>query len=408
MKSKYETIRAEYFTWCLYRRAGVYYADGRGNAQNVGRYSLGTRDQGEALKQLHALDRAKAIDFGLRKPAAVEPAQATPMSLETGRRLYEEYLSRPEVAGGPSKRTLARYGAVLDKFLEFMTGSGKSTWNEVDDRMLSAYLRHLETKKRAARTLYFEGTLIKSIMRWFTNKGLLPATISLKTKLRRPSGTTTHCWKPEEVRAIVEHCDAEPRYHWLRDIAVALARTGLRIGELLALRPDDIIISEDRKCVVITNDPESATSGKDRRRTKNRQDRYLPIHPDLLPILEKRIRDNPRHVFQGPQGGRLKPDDVRVAFVRDVINPLKHRFPTPPGKKGFEHGRLHSFRHYFASQVANANKPPLMLQRWLGHLDSSIVDIYYHLSDRESQRHMTELTFADEVAGSVARGAPAA
>ena len=60
---------------------------------------------------------------------------------------------------------------------------------------------------------------------------------------------------------------------------------------------------------------------------------------------------------KGRQTGRtkaaLKPDTVRRVLVREVIEPLTKKFPTPDGEQGFEHGRLHSFRHFFCSTCAN-------------------------------------------------------
>ena len=51
-KRQKEEIPCRYFRWLLGRRNAVYSADGRSNAVNLGRHSLGTRDRIEALRQL--------------------------------------------------------------------------------------------------------------------------------------------------------------------------------------------------------------------------------------------------------------------------------------------------------------------------------------------------------------------
>jgi len=81
------------------------------------------------------------------------------------------------------------------------------------------------------------------------------------------------------------------------------------------------------------------------RRTKNRRDRSLPIHIERLPVLKGTKQSSDGLVFHGPREDKIKPDTVRNILIKQVIAPMKERFPTPPGAPGFEHGRLHSFRH---------------------------------------------------------------
>ena len=84
---------------------------------------------------------------------------------------------------------------------------------------------------------------------------------------------------------------------------------------------------------------------------------------------------------------------MRNILIKKVIKPLKERFPTPSGDIGFEHGRLHSFRHFFCSAAASGGIPVAVLMVWLGHQDSGMVRHYYHLYDVESQARMRSLDF---------------
>ena len=91
-------------------------------------------------------------------------------------------------------------------------------------------------------------------------------------------------------------------------------------------------------------------------------------------------------VFHGPLGGKLKPDTVRNALIREVLKPLSKQFPAAAEEVGFADGRLHSFRHYLCSTCANRNVPEQVVKEWLGHSDSKMVRHYYHLHDDEAQR----------------------
>jgi hypothetical protein len=91
------------------------------------------------------------------------------------------------------------------------------------------------------------------------------------------------------------------------------------------------------------------------------------------------------------RGGTLKPDTVRRILVRDVVTPLLNRFPREKYEQGFKDGRLHSFRHYFASMCAINGVPERVAMDWLGHQDFAMVRHYFHLNDLESRRQMDRL-----------------
>ena len=397
-RTKNDTIRCKYFRWKLRQRGGVLTADGRTNRPNVGRHSLGTKESDEAMRRLEHLDRVKAVEFGLADREILNTSTNAKIGLDEGWKLYDEHLRRPEVAGGANRKTRQRYRAVFDKFSEFATRRGSGYWNDVTARLISSYLTELNKRGYADRSLYFEGILLKQVMRWLIGEGLVPADCQVKLPLQKVRGTSTHCWTRAEVDAMIDHCRQNPAMEWLGDLIIGLSHSGVRISELAALRVDDVDLVHN--IIRVVNDaPSCGKAPKQRRRTKNRRDRAIPIHPNLRPVLARlTARDNDT-LFRGPRGGRLKPDTVRVILIRDVIHPLKARFPTPPGQRGFEHGRLHSFRHYFCSTAVVAGIPQATLMLWLGHLDSAMIRHYFHLHDAESRRQMATLIFAGAAVG---------
>lgn len=76
-----------------------------------------------------------------------------------------------------------------------------------------------------------------------------------------------------------------------------------------------------------------------------------------------------------------------------MIKPLTQQFPTASGEIGFEHGRVHSFRHYFVSEAFRLGVPEPRIMEWVGHRDSRIVARYRHLRDDDGQHAMQELDF---------------
>jgi integrase len=179
----------------------------------------------------------------------------------------------------------------------------------------------------------------------------------------------------------------------VESIVLALACTGLRISELAGLRWSDVDL---RSQTLLINDERFSRRKKrlgNVRTTKGRRDRRLPIHPDLLASLQTIPHHADGRIFHGPRGGIVKPDTVRIIFVREVIEALKTNFPTTAGDVGFEHGRIHSFRHYFCSQAFLSGAAAEDIQEWLGHQDSKMVAHYRHLRADDSQRKIKQIDF---------------
>ena len=390
---KKERVVGTYFVWLLGRRSGVYYADGRSNSRDAGRHSLGTKNHSQALEFLKTLDLVRAVELGLADRTALTAQAQGPLALGEGRRLYMNHAQRPRIVGGARPSSVKRYRAVFDKFEKFAQGEGVAVWNQVSRRILEAYAAHLDDEGYAYATEYLELTTLKQVVKWLIDEGHLPASCRIHLPLEKPQGTTTYCWRAEEVHAMVRHCRMHAELDWLGDVFTALACTGLRISELASLRRSDIDL--ENNLVRLTDESTQPKRNRQQvRQTKSGRSRSFPVHPDLQPVLAKLLRPKgDGFVFHGPKGGRLKPDTVRQTLVREVLTALEEEFPSRDGELGFKDGRLHSFRHYFASTCANSGVPEQVVMRWLGHQDSRMVQHYYHLHDEVAQRQMERLSF---------------
>lgn len=403
-KRKKERIVGAHFVWLLGQRDGVYYADGRSNRPPAGRHSLGTRDYAEALEALKQLDLVQAVTLGRADRSLLAAAPPNQISLAEGRRLYLQHVTRPRVVRGARPASAKRYRPVFDKFEEFAKGEGITSWNQVTRRTLEAYAAHLDDEGFAYATQYLELTTLKQAIKWLVEEGRLPASCQVRLQLSKPQGTTTYCWRPEEVQAMVQHCRRHAALGWLADVIAALACTGLRISELASLRRSDI--DRDRNLITLTDESTRGRrkAGRQARQTKSGRSRAFPIHGDLQQVLGGLRPAADGLAFHGPRGGRLKPDTVRRVLIREVLTPLRKKYTTASGQVGFADGRLHSFRHYFCSACANSGVPEQVVMAWLGHRDSAMVRHYYHLYDDEAQRQMKRLNFLGEAGGGVAAG----
>lgn len=388
-----ERVRGDYYQWLLGTRGGVYYADGRGNAPGLGRHSLGTRDRQEALAALRHLDLVKAVETGRADAALLGQDPDHLLPLEEGRRRYMDHVNRPAIQGGAAPATAKRYRPILDKFIAFAGRAGVRHWQQVTKHTLTHYGRWLVDEDYSGKTQYMELTVLKQALKWLVGEGLLPPASDIRLPLKKPHGTRTYCYTQAEVRTIVECCRADHRLGWLGVVVVALAVTGLRIGELAGLRWSDVDL--DRRTLRLTDTTRSSRKSEqpDTRTTKSHRDRTLPLHDELLSVLRSLPRRPDNRVFHGPNGGKIKPDTVRNVLTRVVLPALAARFPATDGRRGIAAGRLHSFRHYFCSLSADTGVPEQMLMSWLGHRDSELIRHYYHQRDDEARRQMSNIPF---------------
>lgn len=385
------TMVSHHFSWIIYQRDGVFYADGRNNSKPLGRYSLGVKTKEEIPERLYQLD--DVLSSSRTNPISLKTKE--PLVLEEGRRLYMEHQARPRSLGGVKTSSFKRYRAVMDKFIAFCKTEVKiSNWDQVDTLVLEKYASWLDKNGYAYRTQYLEIICLKQVINWVVENELILKPAKINIKVSKARGSDTYCWMPGEVQAMTALCEANVKLHWLGGVIGALASTGLRISELASLRWADIDFENQR----IQIKDESSLAGikktkREVRTTKSSRSRSFPIHNTLQPILErlKVLKSRDDLVFHGPLGGRLKPDTIRNILKREVLSPLAVRFPVAGGAKGFNDGRLHSFRHFFCSACANNRVPEAMVMSWLGHQDSEMVRYYYHLHDDVARQFMSEV-----------------
>jgi integrase len=382
----------EHFVWVLFRRGDTWYADGRSNIPDLGKHTLGVTDKGDAIEALRELDRRMAAKLKLIDLLPEDNHKEIPVT-----EAWENYLSfigRSQALGGASEKTKKRYRAVRDKHVLFCAQHGIATWNRIGRKEVSAYGEHLKKLGKSDATVYLECTLLKQVVKWLIEEeGALPESHRIRLRLIRSHESDTYCFSREEVKAMIDLCRNNPKLKWLAEILTALATTGMRIEELCCLRWSDVDLTANT--ITLADNRHSGLRQKVGavRTTKGRRTRRVPIHPEFRAVLERMPRRSDGRVFGGPCGGIAKQDTIRVIFKREVIGPLTEKFATPRGEIGFEHARLHSFRHFFVSQAFLGGASEGEIRDWVGHRDSRIIERYRHLRNAEARRKMDRIDF---------------
>jgi integrase len=149
----------------------------------------------------------------------------------------------------------------------------------------------------------------------------------------------------------------DPRW---RTMALCAVRTGLRMGELLGLRWEDIDF-ERRQLSVRRSIVRGVTASP-----KSNRVRFIPIADDLFDALAE-LRPKSGYVFQQANGEPM----TRGMAWRAIQSACK--------RSGTRLVGLHVLRHSFASQLASAGVSIQVIQTLLGHSDMKMTLRYSHL-----------------------------
>ena len=161
-----------------------------------------------------------------------------------------------------------------------------------------------------------------------------------------------------------------------RVLYLTAAMTGLRQGELLALRWRDVDWSAARIRV-----RQSYVRGEFGRPKSKRSSRSVPLAMRLARELERHF-----------QAASWQGDDDLV-FGHPAFNSpldrsrLRKRFKRSLARAGVREVRFHDLRHPFGTRMAAAGTPLRTLQEWMGHRDFKTTLIYadYQPSEREAE-----------------------
>lgn len=169
-------------------------------------------------------------------------------------------------------------------------------------------------------------------------------------------------WLVEEDQALVMEQITHPVY---RAFYTFLMWEGCRPGEARALKWDWIDLDQER--VVITAGMDLETF---RPRTKEKDFRSLPLHPEAKGALEDLLANQPRSI------------DGYVFTING--KPLTKRMATSAWARAAKQAGVkvtcyQGTRHSFASQAINAGVDKALIGKFLGHRTSASTDRYAHL-----------------------------
>ena len=254
-------------------------------------------------------------------------------------------------------RTLASSFSSVMLFLSFYGKSGKSDLKEMERIDLEAFIEHEQDRGMHISTVRTRLACIIAFLHFLMEQDVIAGSLLKRgIKLKMPE-VLPRAMNPADVRKLLCVMDD------IRDRALflLLLRTGIRIGEALGLRLNDLDI-RDRKIHLFEGE-------------KNSMGRVVYLSDDALFAIKlwlKRRDKNKEFLFYGQGNGHLCYSTGRGLFV-------KYLKKAELDQKGYT---VHCLRHTFASELLNAGMRLECLQQLLGHHDIEVTRRYARLTDK--------------------------
>lgn len=141
------------------------------------------------------------------------------------------------------------------------------------------------------------------------------------------------------------------------DTVLIMIYTGLRPGELVILENENINIAERYMVGGI--------------KTEAGEDRIIPIHKKIKPLIEKRMSEH-KYLILNNRRGKMSYTTYRAGRWTPLMKELK-----------MEH-KPHDCRHTFATLMDNSDANKLSIKKIMGHASSDITDrVYTHKNIEE-------------------------
>ncbi|MHB2025546.1 MAG: tyrosine recombinase [Elusimicrobiota bacterium] len=279
--------------------------------------------------------------------------------MSAGKNLLEEYLRYLSLERGLSRNTCGAYASDVGRFLDFLAAKGKDPLL-ASRQDVSAHLWALKDRGLKPASLFRNIEAVKSFYAFQAAE---------RRVLENPAEDLGRFISPrrlprvlsaQDVSQILKQClGADWDSAKLRTMIEILYAAGVRVSELLSLKPEDLNL-EDGWIKVLG---------------KGSRERLVPIHAAAASLLrqymalrEKTFKNPEPQLFLSRAGKKIS----RVQFWREL---------SALGRRAGIEGGLHPhlLRHTFATHLLRGGADLRAVQEMLGHASLSTTQIYTHL-----------------------------
>lgn len=243
-------------------------------------------------------------------------------------------------------------------------------------------------QKLSARTVHHHHRVLSEALKWAVRQGYLTNNPCSLVDPPAPRKRAMRTLTPGEVEALLEKSQ-ESYYYPMIYTAVS---TGLREGELLALRWRDIDM--DFLSISVNQELYKRRGVCQFKEVKTSHSRRRVAMTPKLALFLRAYRAEREQLYR-QLGKKLTLDELVFTSIRlEPLNPsvLTHNFAKIAKKAGLVSVRFHDLRHTFASLMLLRGAKPKVISEALGHSSVAFtMDVYSHIIEGMQENAMALL-----------------
>jgi integrase len=295
----------------------------------------------------------------------------------------ERYVTHLETVMERKPTTIIDYRSMLRAHI--VRFFGERPIEKVDPDRIAAFLasgrrKGLSTKTVSNQLVFLHGLFAFALKRGWIAVNPVPAVDRPRAQAVDPD---IRYIELAEVEALLRAVPEDRFASTDRTVYLVAAMTGLRQGELVALRWSDVDWAAARIRVRRNYTREAFGTPKSRRGSRS-----VPMADRVAGALERHFKTSAYQadrdlVFAHPESGH--PLDASA---------LRIRYKAALKSAGLREVRFHDLRHTFGTYCAAAGVPMRTLQEWMGHAQLQTTEIYADYAPSSHEKEMVERAFA--------------
>ena len=260
-----------------------------------------------------------------------------------------------------SERTEKNY---VNQFEEFINYHFRDEIEKITEPQIISYLRYLVMERKVSLSyqnlainaikFYYERVLGGSRKHYFVERPKMEKTLPVVLS-------------EEEIMQMIRVVKNIKH----KTIIMIIYSSGLRLSELLCLKPADI----DRERMQVRVE-----------QAKGKKDRYAKLSVKLVPVLDKYLEEYKpqKYLFEGAKGLKYSEKSVQNLVKKSALKAGINKKVTP-----------HTLRHTFATHSLENGVDLRYIQMMLGHSSSKTTEIYTHITTRGFDRIKSPMDHLD-------------
>lgn len=365
--------------------SNVYFRPSTGKWE--GRFIRGRRENGR-LRYGYVSGATEAECLAKRNFAARAFEEEYRRIMAAGKRTFAAVAAQWIDSKAKTKKdsTICKYRNILNIHLNPKFGSRMLT--EIRREEVASYIADLQAEENcgmSANTVRGIISVLRAVAAYGEMHQHLPSADFSRLPVEEAGERQPRLLTGREEDMLLDYILPDPRRDELGILLVLY--TGLRLGELCALRWDDIDFEEGAltvrstmKRIQIPYDPKKKTEVVLTAPKSRKSARTIPLHEDVLTLLEKRAGRSETFFLTGKADVYIEP------------RTMQNRFKATARAAGIAEANFHALRHTFATRCIENGVDAKALSEILGHASvKTTLDRYVHPSEEQKRRSMNSL-----------------